>query len=581
MLDRYPNATGNLAVDRGEFGILIADPLRTKLTLPDAVLFASGLDRAAEELLARQQGPSIIEALCRDIGDAVVVRLELAGERVTTLQAWRGITSAFELFYSLRPDGAILVSDHFRNILTQIAFEERQPSSAAVLDHFLFRTVPGRSSYSRAIHRLGHGERLTIDARSGAAEVTAFDRIGVSPAAPRADSPESLDAAFARAVGGLEGRSNLVSMFSGGVDSTLLQTYLDRHMPAVFFAPERVRPGTPDLTRYAVQSAKLLGLQLDIRPLREDDTWDYVEQNIDRGVWPQHSIQSVKYGHAFESGWDGFVLGERADALFGAAATRSALVALRARQPWLRLPLAAIAHLPHARLAARARGVLRSAEELSRPPDSPEGWAGMSTRGFSDYGIVTEIVGSAAVRDALSRRLSYVAGRLDPAFSAQAPFARHLELGHWIDYLCEDHTTFIRQLALAHGKSVFLPFLAGPVVRTAISVPAERRYHRGLQIKYLLKDALRRRLPAYPVDQRKSITSMSMPNRYRGSELRAFWEDYPMPDFVPKRHHAALVNFSNAMSSCAMMFAVLQKRVLRNPEISLLPGTEILRHPRA
>ena len=548
-----------------------------QLVRSDGVWLASGIHAEAKRRLSNEPSHAVAAELCRGVGDATIVHVATEGGRAVKLMAWRGVSSAFEVFYAVRPDGAILVSDQFRNMLVLLPLADRTPSEEAVLDHFLFRTVPCRRTYSRAIRRLGHGERLTVDPLARTAEISTFDQVPNLPAQEVSSSFfDSLDQAFIDSTRWFGARPGLVSMFSGGVDLSLLQSYLGAHTPAVFYAPQFLRRGTPDLTRYARHAAKLLDLDLAVRELREDDTWAYVERNIDVGGWPQHSIQSVKYGRAFEEEWRGYILGERADALFGAASTRSALVASWAIRRWARLGLQSLARMPIPRLAGRAAGVLQSAAELSRSPDSPEGWAGMSTRGYSDYEILTDIVGPDAVLAALAERLEYVATRLAPA-AAQTRLGRHLELAHWIDCLCEDHTTFIRQLGLAHGKSVYLPFLANAVVRMAVSVPADRRYYRGRQVKYLLKDALRRRVPTYPVDQRKGITSMRMPQRYKGADLSALWSEYPIPDFVPRRHHAALAGLKNPMSLPAMTFAMLEKRVLRNPELSLIPGTQIVR----
>jgi asparagine synthetase B (glutamine-hydrolysing) len=561
--------------DHAAILVLSADPERLLLRQPDGVWLASGFDRQAEQRLRRAPSQETAAQLCRELGDATVLHLAAEAGRTVRVLAWRGASSAFELFYALRPSGAVVISDHFGNLLARLPVADRAPCDEAVLDHFLFRTVPGCRTYSRAVRRLGHGERLAIDPATGAIEVTIFHRLGGAPE-ESADLADRLDAAFAESVGRFAGQPGLVSMFSGGIDSTLLQSYLGRAVPAVFYAPERVRPGTPDLARYARRSAALLDISLEVRPLREEETWTYVERNIDRGVWPQHSIQSVKYGHAFAEERLGFVLGERADALFGAAATRSALVARHAQGWPARTAFGIMAGAPMGRFSRRARAVLKTAAELSRAPASPEGWAAMSTQGFSDHRILADIAGTEAVRRALQERLDYIVSRLEPPAAARDDFSRHLELAHWIDCLCEDHTTFIRQLALAHGKSVHLPFLAGPVVRLALSVPPDRRYHRGMQVKYLLKDALRRRVPAYPVDQRKGITSMAMPRRYKGGELCALWEDYPLPGFVPPRHHAALAEFRNALSIPAMTFAMLQKRVLANPGLQVSAGAELI-----
>jgi hypothetical protein len=152
----------------------------------------------------------------------------------------------------------------------------------------------------------------------------------------------------------------------------------------------------------------------------------------------------------------------------------------------------------------------------------------------------------------------------------------HLELAHWIDLWCEDATAFIRQLAFSHRKRIHLPFLTRPLVAMAMSVPTHERYARGFEPKYLLKQALKRRLPGYPVNQKKGITSMRIPPTYQGQNRSAIWEEYPVPDFIPGTHQAAVKSFQSPLSHSALCYALLTKRVMRNAKLTRVPGTQVL-----
>ena len=292
--------------------------------------------------------------------------------------------------------------------------------------------------------------------------------------------------------------------------------------------------------------------------------------------WPQRVIQTTMYADAYADHAPGFLQGGRGDALFGAAGTRSVLLAAKA-DGWAEPLLLALSKLPVDRIGVRAKSLLQTARELKRDPECPLGWAaGMSSRGFTDYDIVSDAVGAAAVKDRLANRLQYASMRLGSAWKAADSHWQHLELAHWIDYWCEDATTFIRQLALAHGKRVHLPFLTTPLVAMAMSVPTHERYSKGLGAKYLLKDALRRRLPSYPANQKKGITSMRIPPTYQGENRTTIWEEYPIPDFVPERHRSAVRTFRTAISHSALTYAMLLKRVMRDPKLTRVPGTKVI-----
>jgi hypothetical protein len=200
----------------------------------------------------------------------------------------------------------------------------------------------------------------------------------------------------------------------------------------------------------------------------------------------------------------------------------------------------------------------------------------MSSRGFTDEDIIVDAVGSSAVVDRLSRRLLYAASRLGPAGKAARAHYQHIELAHWIDYWCEDATAFIRQLALAHRKMIHLSFLTTPMVAMAMSVPTEERYAKGFAAKYLLKRALLRRVPRYPVHQKKGITSMRLPPTYQGERRAAIWEEYPVPDFIPERHRDAVRSFGTPVSHSALTLSMLMKRVMRNPKLARIPGTRVI-----
>ncbi len=561
------------------FTLLLCDPARIEIPLPDGAWIASGFHAEAAERLRRDPTSERAAGLCREIGDATLIRITANAGRAVRLEAWRGATSAFEIFYSVRPDGAVLVADQFRNILAEIPVAERRPSEAAILDHFLFRTVPGVKTYVRGVERLGHGEHLVLMPATGAATTRIFDRIGREWL--RGSLEEYLDRlepAFAETVRRFAGRERLMSMFSGGVDSSLLHTYLDGDVRAVFYQPERVTPGTPDPTRYARRATDLLKLDLEVRRIPDDAIWERVEQNIEAAGWPQRVLQASMYADAFALEGQNFVLGERADALFGAAGTRAAALGARCRGRLARLGLRSLAGLHLGSVSRRAGNLRQVSREIGLPACSPEGWAArMSSRGFTDFAIIADIVGQEVLLQRMVERLSYVTARLRPPPKEADLLTRHLELAHWIDFLCEDHSSFLRQLGLAHRKSVILPFLQEPVVRQAMTVPADERYIAKGQVKHLLKGLLKRRLPAYPVHQPKGITSMMTPRRYRGMDRRMVWETFPMPDFIPVRHRQTVADFENPMSGTALRLSILERKVLRNPALAGIAGTKRIR----
>jgi hypothetical protein len=558
--------------------ILVADPHCLVIDNPHGVWIASGLGLAHRVALCSRPTPGQAARICQQIGDAAVIHVSLHEGVATSLQAWRGITAAFEIFYALRPNGLILVSDSFRNILAQMPVEERVATDEAVLDHFLFRTVPGEDTYCRAIRRVGHGDHLTIQLATPSAQTAPFHRIArAHRQGSLGEYLQRIEVGLAEGVARVDEMPNVTSLFSGGIDSTLIETYRKQRKDLVVYLPELLRPGTPDPCAYASRASKLMDLKLVVRPLPGSVVWDLIERNIANAGWPQRVIQNAMYADAFKDDAQGYVLGIRGDALFGADGTRAAVLASRlgsALSP-LRmagLPLAA-ALLPQP-WSARTAGLLRVAKALDLPVTSPHAIAAESTsRGFSDYALVAGQVGFEALHARLENRLDYVAKRLAPDPRPTTPLARHLEMAHWIDYWCEDNPSFIRQLAYAHGKAAHMPFLAYPLVDQAMSIPAVERYHRGFEIKYLLKRLLARRLPGYRVHQHKGITAAELPPKFEGQSRVAIWERFPMPDFIPRTRRDRIEQFLSPLSFSALALAMMRKHVLGNPTLSELAGT--------
>jgi asparagine synthetase B (glutamine-hydrolysing) len=90
--------------------------------------------------------------------------------------------------------------------------------------------VPGTHTYATAIRRLGHGEHLRW--QGGQSERRLFDTL---VARPRSDPPslDDIDDGLRRALRRLSATEGCANQLSGGVDSSLLQTYLPTGTPTV------------------------------------------------------------------------------------------------------------------------------------------------------------------------------------------------------------------------------------------------------------------------------------------------------------------------------------------------------------
>ena len=159
--------------------VLWADPEALVIEQSDFVWILSGISASeAARLRGREPSSGGLEAdICKRAGDAVVLKVHLGESKARQVEVWKGMTSAYEVFYALRRNSDVLISDNFRSILSRLPVSERQTSETALVDHFLFRRVGGTESYCQGIARPGHGERLTLDLAAGVANKIQFDRV--------------------------------------------------------------------------------------------------------------------------------------------------------------------------------------------------------------------------------------------------------------------------------------------------------------------------------------------------------------------------------------------------------------------
>jgi hypothetical protein len=102
--------------------ILIANPDAHHVPAGHVAWLISGLGSVDGSLLERRlaAGDTVAEDICRELGDASVVKIEYSESRAAQVTAWRGITSGFDVFYAVRPSGDVIVADHFRNIVSRL-----------------------------------------------------------------------------------------------------------------------------------------------------------------------------------------------------------------------------------------------------------------------------------------------------------------------------------------------------------------------------------------------------------------------------------------------------------------------------
>lgn len=553
--------------------VLTCDPEAFHVETPKAtwILFGAGTaekERFGRRVITVDDG---IEKFCRSLADTTIIRVALEQARPVGITVWRGISSPCEVFYAIRKSGQVILADYFSNLLAQLPLEERATSDSVAVDHCLFRTVPVTGTYCVNVRRVGHGERFSIALNTGAIDNLQFDRVEL-PSQPDdvAAYVKGIDAALESMLTPLSSETGVANLFSGGVDSTLIQSYLGKQVPAIYVERE---VGSFAYERdYASNAARLLGAELQEVAY---SGWNYLEDlavtTKDIGT-PICLLQWPFFRSVVTQLYRNLIIGIYADGLFGFGVKTARVAKLFVSRPGI---IALELARPLLALTPRLKSLGPAAAQLLRTVSDPYGYAGQTFM-TADLNLVHAAFGPDLVKDRLAKRLRYVIDHAPEQRDNVSAFLRHFELAHWGTYFCGDHATQFRQLGLAHGKTVAVPFHTSAMMAAAARIPPEKRYFRGLNGKYLLKRLLKNRVPDYPINQRKGASLLPFATLCKDTTLSQIWERYDLPDWCTGDLKARVMDPRDGLSRDAITWAVWEREVLRNPDLRIIEATREL-----
>jgi len=528
--------------------------------------FASGMTHAS--LLAADQAPdpaAAIADLCREHRSGSVTFVGSENGSANIVISAKGVIGSHERFHT-PTDTGWYVSDHFRNAISQVAVTDRHPSPLALAEHYLFNTTHGDRSYSPKIGRVAHGQMVTIDSTTGQLSNALVDRL--TPPAEHVEIEEAIDH-LGRAMeigadaGVAAGRKAL--LFSGGVDSALLQTYMDPETTIVTWVPDT--PEFASETEYARAAARQLGIEIVEVPVREDEYRDLLRRTTEvMGLPPMHGATPMSAA-IYEGPYDTFITGEGADALFGVA-QRLAQVS-----KWFTNPLA-VSLLRQAikvgppQLRHRLGQIYETAPRLAMPPGPRSYGVGNAGAALADQ--VGEVLGMDLVIALLQAKLDYVDARVELESPQGDHKRRNQEYRHW-SFTLADPIVGERHRSQGAGKAYHTIFGSQPVVEAALAVRAKERYAHGLKGKWLVKDLLAKRAPAYPINQRKKPTHIPFDRLYASGPMAGFWDEYDMPEAFTGKARDDVVR-GNSLTWPAVIYAMWDVHIGSNATLTPHPA---------
>jgi asparagine synthetase B (glutamine-hydrolysing) len=447
--------------------------------------------------------------------------------------ARRGNGSSDDLYWHLFA-GTLHVSDNFHDAVAGLSPKHRDVDPTSIVDHFLFRTVPGDKTYLRAIHRLGSGSHLSWSP----GEPPTIGQPNSIVAERSTDFLKDIEHFLEQEISAAN-TETITNMLSGGIDSTLIQSFLGKGSRSISVTIDS--PEYSIETKYALAASKLLGSSHYLVQVSEA-TWlrDVVDTISTLGLPPQH-LQTALMHRAFDAPFARLMTGQYADALFGldAASIKTE------NSPWTRSGLKSLVKslIPLVLFDPIRKSQLQL---LRRHPVDPASFAATFAC-YSDLDLMLRIFGSAQVNASLRRRAAYTLA----CIGADIPrgIDGHLHVGHWVDFFCDDTVSLWRQLGFDRGKELVAPFATETAARMALSIPAAQRYISHERVKYLLKDLLRRRVPAYDVDKPKGHSSLPLYRFANDGLFESMREAYPTPSYLEP------ISFALSSTSMGQSFA--------------------------
>jgi asparagine synthetase B (glutamine-hydrolysing) len=496
---------------------------------------------------------------------------------------YKTLLSVPQLYFSDLDDGVLCTDGPKPHIalLDRVAVNQE-----AIHQHFLFRYVLGRHSFFDGVRRLLCGEIFRW--RDGRIETRLLRDLRPEPDArsfARVDA-EAIDALYGEMSSVMGAYLKDIektgytfgSMLSGGVDSTILQLFINDHTPS----PERRKSfsyvmQTPEFdyeVEYARQAAQFLETEHTFVTITPDEfpallieTTEALGFPITAETYPcklalakfvEENCENVRY----------FFLGNGADSLHGTTlAKKIALLEKVRRIPASSLFLKLAAALANPLAAKKAHG-LRQVANMLPELDNPRSYKipANVTAVYSDIEMARRSFGD----EALARALEYRHYIEDLYLGSN----HHNEKVHMIELLNDAYEcgVVVNHLYLAHqGQQIYF-YLDEDVIRIALAFDPNVRFVQGRKVKPLLKGILER-TPFSDITKKPkgaSVFNKDLHDWMRNGPLRDMVLSIERPGFLSKSDFNELLKVPtwspldepNWFLWNLLIFDVFKKRIL-------------------
>lgn len=486
-------------------------------------------------------------------GEGTIVVLSLRADE-PTIRAHRGITSAYEVFYCLDSSGEPVVTDLFRNALARLEPADRTVPDRAKAAHLLYRTTP-IDTYVERIHRLGHGETLTWSPGETTPRTELTETLEADADRSPASAHERLDEVLSAICAPVGDEAPL--MLSGGVDSTVLEPYLSNPTESVTGSFD-----TPELEReraYADRANDLVETDRDVVEMSESSYLERLEAAVDALGMPPHQLQTPTFDGIFRESEGTLVSGQCADGVFGLGDHLEL-----GQTVW---QTRALGFVPTVGEKLRRHRTLL--DRLRRHPSDPDGQALRFAIG-THIPPAIDAMGKRQYDRRQRARYEYAMARV-PAATGDS-YARHMHVGQWVDFFCENTETVWRQAGFARGCEMYTPFAGKAVAELALGLPSPERYIDDGEPKHVPKKLLGEWYPEYDLSKPKGNGNFPADRFFASGPLSSIFDRYEVPEFAPDVR-GDIADRSPGLAWNLAGYAIWRDRVLRADDLEPVSHT--------
>jgi len=504
-------------------------------------------------------------------GNGLVVGLSKTEPVFSVFQTFLGMP---QLYYSVLADG-IICSDMLRCVVKLIP--RRELNDAILPQHFIFQNVYGASTYFRNISRLLPGYylkwfngsiesnlRRSLDVVANYSQYIRNDERALSLLS---DSFEQIVGDYITQIE--KSGHGHVNQLSGGVDSTLLQSFINpksNHSPNKSISYVIQVPSFEYEVEYAQQASQLLHTDHTFVKYAPEDYPGLLTRVIDILAQPPNHettpsllaiaefIRSENWSERY------FFTGHGSDTLFGFS-DASKLKALEMIQ---RIPFAATWLKGLGLFLSPAKRLSRSllkGSEIIASQNNPDSLVARSNNLLTydvDWGLVQRSFGDSVIRETLANRRK---------FPLQYSKSDHyLDKVNFIELLTFTYDLSVKnqQLALTHRMEQVFPFFDEDLLKLALTIHPDIRYIKGFKYKHLMRRLLERRTNAPVAHKSKGVSTVNeeFVIWMRSGPLRPLIDDIQRPGFLSKPDFDHMIQTPNYFLLSLLTFDLFNKNVI-------------------